>query len=442
MPTPPSRPVVRVAQRLLLPGLAVAAVLFGDGRVRAEAAALGGEALFRSVERYAAFGDHRTGTEGDRATTEWLAARLGRLGFAVELQRFELRQYFPDSHRVVVGAAAVEVFPHWLPPVSAVPIHAPLRELSAASLAGHIAYVDADAAGLWYKARPAALAERAAAKGARALIVAVDHPSGEIYVTNAAAPYLDTWLPIPTVVVAARNTAAIERALASGEAVEFSSTGRQREVAAHNVLARFPAQPIQGARTVVVSTPTSGWFQCAGERGTGVALWIGFAEWVAARPTTSLNWLFIGNSGHELAFMGAHESARRVPPPEEVRLWLHLGASIAARKWAEEGAELKPLDAVHDHNPLYADSRILGLAQEAFEGVPELDVFPGDQLQRSNSELGKVLADGYAGLGMVSSHRFFHTRGDTPRVTSAPLLAPYGEALELLGLKLRAESRD
>jgi len=49
-----------------------------------DAAPLSGESLFDSVERYAAFGEHRTGTPADHATADWLERELTGNGFAID----------------------------------------------------------------------------------------------------------------------------------------------------------------------------------------------------------------------------------------------------------------------------------------------------------------------------------------------------------------------
>ena len=50
----------------------------------------------------------------------------------------------------------------------------------------------------------------------------------------------------------------------------------------------------RGKKLVVVTTPSSGWFQCAGERGAGVALWLGLARW-AARQKTDFSYQFVAS---------------------------------------------------------------------------------------------------------------------------------------------------
>jgi hypothetical protein len=393
---------------------------------------LSGERLFERVVRYASLGDHRSGGDGDRATSRWLAHELAALGFAVELQPFALSQFFPTEQLLRIDGRELAVFPHWLPKPTPAPIRATLAPITDDDLGGRIAYLAPRHAGEWYRVRPAELARSAAAKGALALVIAVPHPSGEIYVTNASLPFLTHPLPIPTVVVASREADAIAAAMARGTAARLVSAGSQQQVEAHNILARYPATPRPGVPWVVVSTPTSGWFRCAGERGSGVALWLGLAEWIGRGNGGAVNWLFVANSGHELAFAGAHHSLPLVPSPDRVALWLHLGASIAARAWDTSGEAPEPLDEVHANNQMFYARGLLPVVEAAFGDVPELELLPHERLVRSNSELGEILHRGYSAIGLVGPHHFFHTPGDLPAVTSPALLAPYGEALRRL----------
>ncbi|MDP6978545.1 MAG: hypothetical protein QF570_08075 [Myxococcota bacterium] len=399
---------------------------------------LAGANLFGRVTQYADLGDHRTGGRADSETTAWLASELERWGYAVELQPFDVKQFFPAEQSLDANGLRLEVFPHWLPK-PADSLKAPLVPLRETDLEGKIAYLSPEEAGEWYRVRPSDLAVTAASKGALALVVALPHPSGEIYVTNAAHPFLDAALPIPTVVVAARNDEKLQPLLGSEEVVELESKGEMREVTAHNVLARYPAREIPGAPWTVISTPTSGWFRCAGERGSGVALWLGLAEWIAQGNHGQKNWLFVANSGHELSFAGAHVSLPAVPPSEDVALWLHLGASIAARAWQETAEGLEPMNRVHDYNQLFYRDNLSSLVDATFARIPQLQTLPYQQMRPGRSELNEILRAGYRAMGFVGPHRFFHTPLDLPSVTSPELLEPYGEALRRLVREVAAD---
>jgi len=398
---------------------------------------LGGAILFERVMRYADFGDHRTGNRADSETTEWLTTELTRFGLAVELQPFRVTQFFPGEQSLAVGEHLLRVFPHWLPKPT-VQLRAPLAALGDTNLEGKIAYLSPEEAGEWHRVRPGELATAAASKGALALVVALPHPSGEIYVTNAAAPYLDTVLPIPTVVVASRHSETLRPLLGSNETVQLVSEGEGREEEARNVLAQYPAHEISGAPWVVVSTPTSGWFRCAGERGSGVALWLGLAEWVSRGNGGGKNWLFVANSGHELSFTGSRSSLSVAPPSGSVVLWLHLGASIGARAWRETAEGLEPLDRVHDYNQLFYRQDLAPLVATALADVPNLQALPDHEMRPGTSELTEILHAGYPAMGFVGPHRFFHTPLDLPNVTSPGLLEPYGDALRRVAREVAA----
>ena len=78
------------------------------------------------------------------------------------------------------------------------------------------------------------------------------------------------------------------------------------------------------SRPVVVTTPLSGWFHCAGERGTGIAIALELAEGLAR----SYPVMVVGATGHELDYLGAKRYLEGISiRPAAV---IHLGASVAA----------------------------------------------------------------------------------------------------------------
>jgi hypothetical protein len=59
----------------------------------------------------------------------------------------------------------------------------------------------------------------------------------------------------------------------------------------------------KAARTIVVSTPTTGWFTCTCERGSGIAVYLALARTVAS-TTADLNFVFVATAGHEVGHGG------------------------------------------------------------------------------------------------------------------------------------------
>ena len=389
---------------------------------------LSGQALYSDVIAYANFGEHRTGSLADQKTSQWVQQSLLDEGVDASFQTFELQQYFPIQNELIVAKKSIAVFPHWFPRPTGKPITAPFKPLHEADLSGAIAYLGPEFAGLWYRVDVSALAQQAAEKGALALVVAVPHPSGEIYVRNAAEPWLQAELPIPTAVVAKSADSTITKALKNNEQAILTLKGNvSLNAQAHNVIGTLK----RGDRWIVVSTPISGWFQAAGERGGGLALFLGLARWLSTVESDH-SILFIANSGHELSYMGAQQSMRSLPSSEKVDLWLHLGASIGARRWRETAEGLQPLEQVHEYNVLFSHPRWLPTAERAFREVDDLTVASTEQLPPENGELVHFIERGYPAMGMVGSHRFFHTPRDLPDVTSEQLLEPYGKAVQRL----------
>ncbi len=135
-------------------------LMVGQLTYAAESAPLSGKALFDTVRHYADFGEHRTGTPADIATSDWLANQLGQAGYAVEKQPFTLRQYFPGQQSLGFAGSSFSVFPHWFPNSGSTPIVGRIRSLHHAELKGHIAYLSPESAGAWYKVRPSQLARQ------------------------------------------------------------------------------------------------------------------------------------------------------------------------------------------------------------------------------------------------------------------------------------------
>ncbi len=407
--------------------------------------ALSGEALFDDVIRYAGFGDHRAGTAPDRQTSEWLADELRESGYETELQSWLLRQFFLKESVLKVDGKWVECFPFWYPKATgAQPVTgvlAPMtKETGPGDLEGKIAFVDGNNLGVRViSAGVNSLAEQAAAAGAVGLVVVVRSPSLEVPAINARAPYHQEPCPIPAMIVGAKNEAELVAAAQAGTLASIRIEGRDDTNAkAYNVIGTIK----RGPKWIVVTTPTSGWFQCAGERGPGVALFLGLARY-AAEHEGEMSYMFIANSGHELDNAGAHASLdERAPGVNDVECWIHLGASIATRKWEAIEGGFKPLPEVQTNPETRTIGHIVGtpdllpLLQRAFKEVPGPTPRSGGPVF---GELRHFIDAGYRSFGFFGGHHYFHTRLDTPATTEPEFLEAVGSALARVISKLDAE---
>ena len=385
------------------------------------------ENLYRDVVAYSQLGEHRTSTDGEEKTTDWIAQQLEEAGLEVSFQTFSLRQFFVHETRLIVGDQQVECFPWWYPcQTGSRPIRAQLAPFGTSNdlLKGKIALIKAIASN-WKEVsfRPdiEKIIQNIAEAGALAVVVVIEAPSKELVAINTSEQ-VDPW-PIPVVLVGLKDELTLVIATEKSSEVSLLVDGiDESQAKARNVFGRYD----RGGDVIMISTPKSGWFHCGGERGPGVALSLALAHWVGQRQPKMSYW-FDYNSGHECFNLGTRMFLKELaPPPSQVRCWLHLGANIATWSWEETATGLKRRIESKRHIIRCNSNDILPVITEAFVGAPWIKPMAGPDL----SEFGPVTEVGYRGFGVYGgSYRFFHTSTDGPHGTSPELLKPIALAL-------------
>jgi hypothetical protein len=181
----------------------------------------------------------------------------------------------------------------------------------------------------------------------------------------------------------------------------------------------------------------SGWFSCAGERGTGLAIWLGLARWAATRRSET-SFVFVTTSGHELNYLGAHSflhAGKDGPPaPAQTRLWFHIGANIATHDWLVHSlGRLWPLPGVRSERLLFGTPDMMGILRAAFQGQPGLELPRVGTKETTIGETQNVLKADYTRVAGISGGSVFHhTPADHPFVTAPELLAPVARSLSYI----------
>jgi hypothetical protein len=385
---------------------------------------LGGKVIFGDVVSYTGFGSHRTASKGDLQTSSWLADELRSAGFEVELQGWTLDQFELADCTVGIGDSEIECFPFWLPMslddggVAAEAVRV-TPETGKEFLKGRIAFMDAATVGGGHF--NLGVSEMILGSGAVGAVYVVASDTGEVVAQNVTPPFDRHPLPIPAVIVGQKDETPLLRAAENHDEIRLRVDGGLVEGAeAFNVVGRLD----RGPRWIVVSTPTSGWFECGGERGPGVALWLALARW-AGQHHSETSFLFVGTSGHELDYMGASlfADSAAAPSPDDVVVWLHLGASIGTRLWQESAGEWRPIVARNPGN-LVGSPELVPILEQAFADVPVLVPRSGD----SKGELRVVLENGYRAFGLYGGHLWFHTPRDPAESTEPAFLEPIARA--------------
>lgn len=381
------------------------------------------ERLFADVKTYAEAGNKRSGGAGDRWTADWVARRLSSAGFAVERQPFDVPWFETDGCELMLGDLEVPLIVQPLAVTTAAGgLSAPLRLAEVeGSLAGAIAVVRLP------HRRWSSLLERpvreavadAAARSAAAVILVTTGPTGEALLLNAPAD--QPLATCPLALLAPKRAASVVEAARHGRTARLALAGRGGKRKAENVIGR---RERPGKRWVVVSTPRSGWTDCVGERGPGIAIWLALADW-APRVFPRHSLLFVANSGHEYENLGAgHLVDSFGPPPAETDFWLHLGANAATRDWQEIPGRLLPLPSADPNRFLMTSADLVDNARAIFKGQPGIEMtYPSSE--GTAGELSEIVKAGYPRhAGIFGAHRHHHApTDDLSTIVIEPLAA-------------------
>lgn len=279
------------------------------------------EELFDLVATYEAFGRHRTGSPVDHATAEWFTDELRSFGLTVRAESVPFRGWEADA-TVEIGGAAIECL--------AVPY-----EWEGSIDTTNVAIIDLDAGlggDISVIVEPV---RQARAAGFDAVVCATRHPSGLLRAINR--PLGAEATNVPVFLVAGDQLAVLQSSV-----VRVRASARTVDATTTNLIAdNGTTQPARTQPRLMVTTPLTGWFTCAGERGTGVAVLLD----VVTRLVDDVALLVVATGGHELGCFGAHEwvadrmNGTATPAPA-IGSILHIGASVAVDSAVSERRQL------------------------------------------------------------------------------------------------------
>ncbi|WP_375207284.1 hypothetical protein [Hyphococcus sp.] len=393
------------------------------------------ESVAKDLRRYIDFGNKQSGGAGDEACGAWLESELEKADFTTERQYFPAPWFDAKQAELVTGEARATLWPQ--PIVQTTPaegLTAPLVRVNAQghaaqSLNGAIALIDLPfrrwSSMFWKPVREPVAA--AFAGGAAACVIVTNGPSGKVIALNTDGR--EPLYQAPMALMAPEKAAPFLAAAMKGEQATLKMTGKGGRRQAFNLVGKLERGK---GRWFVVSTPRSGWFTCAGERGGGVAAWLHLARW-ASREAKDYDLAFVCNSGHEYQYLGAEELLHKVaPPPADTAFWLHLGANLASRDWHDTVGGRTPLPGTDSQRYLVVSPELLPIAQKEFAGLAGLEApYASDDL--SAGELTNVIEAGYGPVaGIFGVHRFHHVDEDDERCVSADAVAETTAAFQRL----------
>ena len=278
------------------------------------------------ISEYAGQGIHRTGTNVDNQSADWLMQRIEMLDVAATDTAFEFQRLQPITTQLSLAGSTIP----------GVPLY-DCHYTNESAITGSIGELGSNAdigvsMSLPFASAPNGLLIHAARKEwqHKAIVVVTDSrlPKDGVALLNAE-DFTSPFGP-PVLQVANKHWADIQSAIKSGMEASLVLHCEYVEATARNVEAR-----IEGSKPdldpIVVMTPRSGWWANASERGGGIACFLEIMRAVkAAAPKRDV--IFTANTGHELGHTGLdlflHNNAGLI---QDAHIWMHLGANFAAK---------------------------------------------------------------------------------------------------------------
>jgi len=357
----------------------------------------------------------RSGDAGERAVEIYLADALEAAGFALESQRVECPR-FDIAHADI--SFERERIPLVLAPFRDQTLHinattrlAPWRSGADTNhLAGAVAVID-----LPYARHSQLITQfsneaiQRAVQGDPLAILLITHgPTGETIQLNVPIAQCD--LPaVPILLLGPKPARALTSAIASLSDCRLVIEASRNVTHTANLIGSIQ----RAGRTIVFSTPRTGWTAAVAERGPGLAAFRELAVW-APGALRNFNLAFVCTAAHEYDNAGSRRYLETLAPrASDVALWVHLGAGFAARDFHELGDyRLLPLPSTDPQRFLVGSTQHLERLQNAFERLPGLER-PYPATAGAAGELSELIAHGYTSLfGLFGAHRFHHVDAD------------------------------
>ncbi|HJN51989.1 MAG: hypothetical protein QGI68_01810 [Pseudomonadales bacterium] len=354
----------------------------------------------RIIEEYSAQGIHRTGTATDKASGEWLAANISELGVTPDLERFEFERVQPLDTALLIGQQRFEGVPlydcMYTGPEG---ITGKLGELGS--------HADIGIIRMQPRSSPAGqtLNEARHKQLHKALIAVTDPRLPASGVATLNAEHFSGPFGPPVLQLANDSWLALQEAAKRRSSVKLTVHCERTVSEAMNVAAGIKGSD-SGLPQLVIMTPRSGWWQCASERGGGIACFLEMVSAIkVAGPRRDV--LFTANTGHELDHLGLDRYLEANSSLiKGALLWIHLGANFAAAY--NPGVRLQ-----------YSDQHAKALTEEFLNRTGIQAAIETPIEQRPFGEARNIFDGGGRYISILGGNGLFHHPKDTwPRAVN------------------------
>ena len=373
------------------------------------------------IQAYDAQGNHRTGTEVDRKSGEWLTEEVRQLGVESSLEPFALSRVDPQSCYLHIGNRRIDGVPLFDAGFTdgegvrgklGVGPDAEIRLLETGPLP--LARPGAEHRG------PISEARRGAHK---AVILVAGGSRPGLFLINALA-FRNPSGP-PMLQISNTEIEWLRQQSQSGAEATVVTQVKRTPAQAFNVTARITGSNSKLAPLVFMAA-RSAWWQCVTEQGSRLACWLEVMRVLAAsKPTRDC--LFVALSGHELGELGMDAYIEnRQDLLRDAHAWIFFGSGI--------GTPRKP-NLIHTSDAALEKWVVKALEQEGI-GVDARE----QHNATARAEMGPVQRKSGRFVTLVCDSDVYHSVADRwPEAVDVALLGRYAKAFANGALQLARE---
>jgi hypothetical protein len=371
------------------------------------------------IQAYDAQGNHRTGTEIDKASAEWLANQVRQLGVVPSFQAFTLSRVDPQSCYLRVADRRIDGVP--LFDAGFTDTEGVRGRLGPLGSDGEIGLAETTP----FKLTQAGTEQREQVAEARrsrhkAVLLLTRGSRPGLFLINASAftrPFGPPMLQVTSVESEWLKDQAQRRAETTVVAHAIRTPAR-----AFNITAKIAGRNPTLA-PIVLMAPRSGWWQCASEQGSRLVCWLE-AMRVLAAGKPARDCFFVALSGHELGFLGMDAYLKSRPGLiKRAHAWIFFGSSIG---------EPRQPNLIHASDDALEQWTLTAMNKE---GLTANEKARHDS--KARGEAGAVQQGGGRFVTLVCGSDVYHNVADRwPEAVDAAILARYARAFANGALEL------
>ena len=274
------------------------------------------------IQEYDSQGYHRTGTITDHLSANWLVDKINSIGLSATKETFPLHRVNPITSHIKVNNSIIDGLPMF-----------DCQYTDESGIKGtiglygdnvDIAVFEMNHGNINYSEN--LLYARQSGEYKAVIVLTVGETPGLMAINT---PEFGQHYGVPVLQISGEYKEEITRAISSHKNVHIMVHADFEQSESYNIITEIKGSN-NDLNPIVVMTPRSGWWNCASERGGGIACWLEVMQYIISKKV-SRNVIFVATSAHELGAYGIQSFLDKRPDfIKKVSNWVHFGANIGA----------------------------------------------------------------------------------------------------------------